>query len=111
MDEADDQYRPKPDCPSLPQEVLRVCIHAHLLQADRSSRIRFPKVRPLILTWSELIDSMAYYWGLVGILMPLTIYRPAYSVAGLKGSILNSSTWLLGWTVFILVRPPTHDQC
>jgi hypothetical protein len=52
------------------------------------------------------MDSMAYYWGLVGILMPLTIYRPAYSVAGLKGSILNSSSWLLGWTVFILVRCP-----
>lgn len=46
---------------------------------------------------------MSYYWGLVGILMPLTLYRPAYSADALKGSILNSDTWLWFWGVFVLV--------
>lgn len=46
---------------------------------------------------------MAYYWGLVGMLMPLTLYRPAYSSSALKGSILNSQNWLLFWSIFILV--------
>jgi very-long-chain enoyl-CoA reductase len=49
--------------------------------------------------------SCAYYWGITGVLIGLTLYRPAYGAVALKDSILNSPNWIRFWTVFILVRP------
>jgi hypothetical protein len=69
------------------------------------------KLAFLYSTGSQLTTSMAYYWGLVGILMPLTIYRPAYSAAALRGSILNSQSWLLFWTFFIVVSRLSRIPC
>ncbi len=51
-----------------------------------------------------LTRSCAYYWGITGVLIGLTLYRPAYGAVALKDSILNSPNWIRFWTVFILVR-------
>ena len=102
--QANGQYRPKLGCPPLPQEILRVGFYTYVLQTYCPSRICFPKVRLPTNTGSGLTSSMSFYWGLVGMLIPFTLYCPAYSAASLKGSFLNSTNWLLGWTVFILVR-------
>lgn len=47
--------------------------------------------------------SCAYYWGITGGLIGLTLYRPGYGAVALKDSILNTPAWLNFWTAFILV--------
>ena len=47
--------------------------------------------------------SVAYYWGVVGLLIGLTLYRPAYSATALKGTLLDNPKWITFWTGFILV--------
>jgi hypothetical protein len=54
--------------------------------------------------------SCLYYWGINGILIGLTLYRPAYSAQALKGSILDNPNWIRFWTVFILVSFPTTSH-
>ena len=48
--------------------------------------------------------SCSYYWGFCGLLMSLTLYRPAYSAQALKGSILDNPRWIAFWVLFIIVR-------
>jgi len=48
--------------------------------------------------------SVAYYWGIVGLLIGMTLYRPAYSATALKGTLLDNPNWITFWSVFILVR-------
>lgn len=47
-----------------------------------------------------LTFSCAYYWGICGFLIGLTLYRPANGAIALTNSVLNSSSWLTFWTVF-----------
>nr|XP_018260378.1 enoyl reductase [Kwoniella dejecticola CBS 10117]OBR82536.1 enoyl reductase [Kwoniella dejecticola CBS 10117] len=48
---------------------------------------------------SYVIRNCLYYWGVCGLLIGLTLYRPAYSAASLKGSLLDNSTWITIWTI------------
>lgn len=48
--------------------------------------------------------SCLYYWGVVGLLIGLTLYRPAYSAVALQGTLLDNSLWIGFWSVFALVR-------
>lgn len=57
---------------------------------------------------SQLTSSCAYYWGITGVLIGLTLYRPAYGAKALEGSLLNSSGWIGFWTVFIIVSIPAQ---
>lgn len=51
------------------------------------------------------LPSCLYYWGMCGLLMGLTLYRPAYSADALKGSILDAQIWRELWSMYILARP------
>ncbi|RSH93376.1 3-oxo-5a-steroid 4- dehydrogenase [Saitozyma podzolica] len=53
---------------------------------------------------SYVYRNCLYYWGINGILIGLTLYRPAYSAQALKGSILDNPNWIRFWTVFILIN-------
>ncbi|WVQ66107.1 uncharacterized protein L199_004285 [Kwoniella botswanensis] len=44
-----------------------------------------------------------HYWGVSGILIGLTLYRPGYSAEALKGTIYDNPNWIKGWAVFFLV--------
>ena len=48
-------------------------------------------------------SSVAYYWGVVGLLIGMTLYRPAYSATALKGTLLDNPKWITFWSGFILV--------
>lgn len=66
---------------------------------------------------ARLTRSCAYYWGITGVLIGLTLYRPAYGAEALQGKLINSPAWIGFWTVFIVVslapftttRPP-HER-
>ncbi|WWC73769.1 uncharacterized protein I206_107741 [Kwoniella pini CBS 10737] len=48
---------------------------------------------------SYVVRNCIYYWGVCGLLIGLTLYRPAYSATALKGSLLDNSVWITIWTV------------
>lgn len=47
--------------------------------------------------------NCAYYWGITGLLIGCTLYRPAYGALALKDSILNTNAWVYFWASFIVV--------
>lgn len=49
------------------------------------------------------VYSCAYYWGITGLLIGATLYRPAYGAVALKNSILDTPQWLYFWSAFIIV--------
>lgn len=55
----------------------------------------------------KLTCSCAYYWGITGGLIGLTLYRPAYGAKALKGTLLDNPKWIGFWTAFIIVSSPT----
>ena len=54
--------------------------------------------------------SALYYWGVNGLLIGLTMYRPAYSAPALRHSILNRPAWIWGWSIFMLVSPTESNS-
>lgn len=52
---------------------------------------------------SELTCSCAYYWGITGGLIGLTLYRPAYGAKALQGTLLDNPKWIGFWAAFIIV--------
>lgn len=57
----------------------------------------------LVQSDDRLTHSCAYYWGITGGLIGLTLYRPAYGAKALKGTLLDSPKWIGFWTAFIIV--------
>lgn len=59
----------------------------------------------------KLTSSCAYYWGITGGLIGLTLYRPAYGAKALKGTLLDNPKWIGFWTAFIIVScsTPLHQ--
>ncbi|RXK41823.1 enoyl reductase [Tremella mesenterica] len=57
------------------------------------------------LPLAYVFRNSLYYWGVCGLLIPLTLFRPAYGNDGLVGkwALLNSPAWVGGWSIFILI--------
>ncbi|WVQ75160.1 hypothetical protein IAR50_004769 [Cryptococcus sp. DSM 104548] len=51
---------------------------------------------------SFVFRNCAYYWGICGGLIGLTLYRPAYAQQALQGILLGDSRWITFWTIFEL---------
>ena len=59
---------------------------------------------------TDQLCSCLYYWGQCGVLMGLTLYRPANSAKALEGTIYDSLTYLGFWTIFIFVGPSSFRK-
>ncbi|ODO00684.1 enoyl reductase [Cryptococcus wingfieldii CBS 7118] len=53
---------------------------------------------------SFVFRNCAYYWGICGGLIGLTLYRPAYAQQALEGTLLGDSRWITFWTIFELAK-------
>lgn len=102
------QDHPQHHRPPLHQAMARISLCAQVLQGDRAIVLRRAQV-----SWKravsgcvktpQLTDSCLYYWGVVGLLIGLTLYRPAYSATALTGTLLDNPAWIGFWSVFALV--------
>ncbi|KAK8849622.1 hypothetical protein IAR55_004957 [Kwoniella newhampshirensis] len=52
---------------------------------------------------SYVVRNCLYYWGICGLLIGLTLYRPAYSAKALSGTLLDDPRWVKFWSGFIVV--------
>ena len=68
-------------------------------------------VSPALIASCHSCYSSLYYWGVCGLLIPLTFFRPQNGEAGLTGkwAFMNSEEWIWFWSSFILVRPPSPN--
>ncbi|WOO83977.1 Very-long-chain enoyl-CoA reductase [Vanrija pseudolonga] len=97
------QYIWGPYEPSQLQLTVRNLIVAHFVKRELESVFVHKFSRPSVpLTF--VIRNCAYYWGITGGLIGLTLYRPGYGAVALKDSILNTPAWLNFWTAFILAN-------
>ncbi|KAL7425050.1 Very-long-chain enoyl-CoA reductase [Cryptotrichosporon argae] len=97
------QYLWGPYEPSTLQLTVRNLTVAHFVKRELESLFVHQFSRPSIAL-SYIVRNCAYYWGITGLLIGLTLYRPAYGAVALKDSILNSPNWVYGWTAFIVVN-------
>ncbi|ORX37799.1 3-oxo-5-alpha-steroid 4-dehydrogenase-domain-containing protein [Kockovaella imperatae] len=88
--------------PSTLQLTVRNLTILHFVKREFESIFIHTHSRPT-LPLSYVFRNVLYYWGVVGILMGLTLYRPAYGARALQGSILNDSRWINFWGFFILI--------
>ncbi|GMK55347.1 hypothetical protein CspeluHIS016_0204030 [Cutaneotrichosporon spelunceum] len=89
--------------PSSLQLTIRNLIVVHFIKREFESIFVHKFSRPSV-PLSFVFRNCAYYWGITGVLIGLTLYRPAYGAEALKDSILNSPNWIRFWTVFILIN-------
>ncbi|KAI9639003.1 uncharacterized protein MKK02DRAFT_42036 [Dioszegia hungarica] len=87
--------------PSALQIAIRNIIVLHFIKRWLESAFVHSFSRST-LPLAYVYRNSAYYWGVVGVLCGLTLYRPAYSAEALKGSILNNPAWVGFWSLFIL---------
>ncbi|TYJ54685.1 hypothetical protein B9479_004624 [Cryptococcus floricola] len=58
---------------------------------------------------SFVYRNCAYYWGICGGLIGLTLYRPAYAQQALEGTLLGDSRWITFWTIFELASSSSAE--
>lgn len=51
-----------------------------------------------------MFRNCAYYWGITGCLIGVTLYRPSYGAKALAGTLLDSPAWIGFWTAFIVIN-------
>ena len=88
--------------------MARISLRPQVFQGDcalvfRRAQVSWTRDVAGLVEMSQLTDSCLYYWGVVGLLIGLTLYRPAYSAAALKGTLLDNPVWIGFWSVFALV--------
>lgn len=87
--------------PSTLQTTIRNIIVLHFIKRWLESAF-VHKFSRATVPLSFVVRNCLYYWGVVGLLIGLTLYRPAYSAAALKGTLLDNPVWIGFWSVFAL---------
>ncbi|WRT69624.1 uncharacterized protein IL334_006613 [Kwoniella shivajii] len=87
--------------PSTVQLTVRNLIVIHFIKRFLESAFVHDFSRATV-PLSFVYRNCAYYWGICGLLIGLTLYRPAYSAQALKGSLLSNPKWITFWTIFEL---------
>ncbi|ORY34827.1 3-oxo-5-alpha-steroid 4-dehydrogenase-domain-containing protein [Naematelia encephala] len=92
-----------PYTPSTLQLAVRNLTIIHFLKRFLESIFVHSFSRPT-LPLAYVFRNSLYYWGVNGLLIGLTFYRPGNSASALKGTIYDDPRWIYGWTTWILIN-------